>query len=131
MCVYIMPSYVLKCVLFATANFHPSRFKKPGNISHFPQYGNSANSVFFWGGDQYICVDFFREASGIVIILWVRGSLVVKALCYKPESHGLETQCVKCNFSIYLNLPSALGSAVYQAYNRNEYQKQNSNISGE
>jgi hypothetical protein len=34
-------------------------------------------------------------------------------------------------FSIYLNLPAALGAAVYSASNRNEYWKQKNNVSGE
>jgi hypothetical protein len=41
-----------------------------------------------------------------------RGSIVVKALCYKPGGHG---------FEVFL---AALGSGVYSASNRNEYQKQ-------
>jgi hypothetical protein len=35
------------------------------------------------------------------------------------------------NFLIYLILPAALGPTVYSASNRNEYQKQKSNVSGE
>jgi hypothetical protein len=34
-------------------------------------------------------------------------------------------------FSIYVILPAALGPGVYSAYNRNEYQKQKNNVSGE
>jgi hypothetical protein len=34
-------------------------------------------------------------------------------------------------FSIYLAFPAALGRGAYSAYNRNEYQKQKSNVSGE
>jgi hypothetical protein len=34
-------------------------------------------------------------------------------------------------FSIYVNLPAALGPGVYSASNRNEYQKQKENVSGE
>jgi hypothetical protein len=34
------------------------------------------------------------------------------------------------NFSIYLILPAALGPGVHSASNRNEYQKQKSNVSG-
>jgi hypothetical protein len=33
-------------------------------------------------------------------------------------------------FSFYLILPAALGPGVHSAYNRNEYQKQNINVSG-
>jgi hypothetical protein len=35
------------------------------------------------------------------------------------------------NFSIYVTLPAALGTEVYSALNRNEYQKKKSNVSGE
>jgi hypothetical protein len=35
------------------------------------------------------------------------------------------------SFSIYLILPAALGPGVYSASNRNEYQKQKNNVSGE
>jgi hypothetical protein len=34
-------------------------------------------------------------------------------------------------FSIYLNLPAALGPGVHSASNRNEYPKQKNNVSGE
>jgi hypothetical protein len=51
------------------------------------------------------------------------GSVVVKALCYKPEG-----QVIFLNFLI---LPAALGPGVYSAANRNEYQKHKNNVSGE
>jgi hypothetical protein len=38
---------------------------------------------------------------------------------------------VKEFFSIYLILPAKLGPGVYSASNRNEYQKQKNNVSGE
>jgi hypothetical protein len=59
-----------------------------------------------------------------------RGSVVVKALCYKPESRGFETQWGEYIFSIYLILPAALGPGVHSASNRNEYQKQKTKVSG-
>jgi hypothetical protein len=34
-------------------------------------------------------------------------------------------------FSIYVILPAALGPEVYSGTNRNEYQKQKNNVSGE
>jgi hypothetical protein len=55
-----------------------------------------------------------------------RGSVVVKALCYKPEGRGL-----LIFFLIYVILPTALGPGVHPAYNRNEYQTQKNNASGE
>jgi hypothetical protein len=55
----------------------------------------------------------------------VFGSVVVKALCYKPEGRGFETQ-----WGEFLNLPNPSG--VYSATNRNEYRKhKNNNVSGE
>jgi hypothetical protein len=58
------------------------------------------------------------------------GSVLIKALCYKLEGHGLKTQWRERIFSIYLIFPAALGPGVYPASNRNEYQKQK-NVSGE
>jgi hypothetical protein len=60
-----------------------------------------------------------------------RGSIVVKALCYKPEGRGFVTRWGEWFVSIYLILPTALGPGVYSASNRNEYQKHKSNVSGE
>jgi hypothetical protein len=57
---------------------------------------------------------------------------VVKALYYKPVGRGFETQEVNdFFFSFYLFLPAALGPGVYSASNRNEYQEQTNNFSGE
>jgi hypothetical protein len=55
---------------------------------------------------------------------------VVKAIGYKPEGRGFETQGGEWNFLIYTILPASLGLVVYSASNRNEYQKQKINISG-
>jgi hypothetical protein len=60
-----------------------------------------------------------------------RGSVVVKALCYKPEGRGFETRWDEWFLSIYLTLPVALGPGVYSASNRNEYQKHKNNVTGE
>jgi hypothetical protein len=46
-----------------------------------------------------------------LILIYARGSLVVKALGYKPEDCGFETNEVK--FQIYLILPAALGPGAY------------------
>jgi hypothetical protein len=54
---------------------------------------------------------------------------VVKALCYKSEGRGFDTD--EANFLIYLILPAALGLGVYSALNRNEYQKHKHNVSGD
>jgi hypothetical protein len=60
-----------------------------------------------------------------------RGSVVVKALCYKPEGRGFENRWGEWFLSIHLILPVALGPGVYSASNRNEYQKHINNVSGE
>jgi hypothetical protein len=51
-----------------------------------------------------------------------RGSLVVKALGYKPEDRGFETQWGEI-LKICLILLAALGPGVYSASNRNQYGK--------
>jgi hypothetical protein len=49
-----------------------------------------------------------------------------------PEGRaGLIPDEVNAFFSIHLVLPAALGPGVYLASNRNEYQKQINNVSGE
>jgi hypothetical protein len=61
-----------------------------------------------------------------------RGSAVVKEPCYKPKVAGSRPD--KLNdifFLIFLILPAALGPEVHSATNRNEYQKQNNNVSEE
>jgi hypothetical protein len=64
------------------------------------------------------------------MMLEARGSVVVKELCYKPEGRGFDSR--GGFFFIYLILPAALGTGVYSASNRNEYQKhKNNNVSGE
>jgi hypothetical protein len=60
-------------------------------------------------------------------LIGARGSIVVKALCYKPEGRGWGEWFL----SIYLILLVALGPGVYSASNRNEYQKHKNNVSGE
>jgi hypothetical protein len=57
-------------------------------------------------------------------------TLVVKALCCKPEGRRFETGWGEWISSVYLILPAALGPAVYSACNRNEYQKQGNNVPG-
>jgi hypothetical protein len=57
------------------------------------------------------------------------GSVVVKALCYRTA--GSRPNEVNQFFLIYLILPATLGPGVYSASNRNEYQKQKNNVSGE
>jgi hypothetical protein len=61
----------------------------------------------------------------------VSGSVVVKALYYKPEGRGIETLRGKLILSVDLILPAALGPGVYSASNRNVYQKQKNYVYGE
>jgi hypothetical protein len=58
-----------------------------------------------------------------------RGSVVVKALCYKPEGRGYDTR-----WGEFLSLFNPSGRTRpwgLLSPNRNEYQKQNNNVSGE
>jgi hypothetical protein len=79
----------------------------------------------------------YRETSVLAIIFGInmlmggRRSVVVKALCYKPEGRGFETRLSERFLSIYLILPAALGPGIYSASNRNEYQKHKNNVSGD
>jgi hypothetical protein len=57
-------------------------------------------------------------------------SAVVKALCYEPQSCGIETR-KGVFFLIHPILPAALGPEAHSASNRNEYQKKNDNVSRE
>jgi hypothetical protein len=60
-----------------------------------------------------------------------RGSVVVKALCNKPEGHSSRPDEVNAFFfSIYLTLSGPLGPGIYSTFNRYVYQKQK-NVSGE
>jgi hypothetical protein len=59
-----------------------------------------------------------------------RGSVMVKALCYKPEGRGFHSQCDHWIFSTYIIFPAALDTGVYSVSNRNGYQKQKNNVSG-
>jgi hypothetical protein len=67
----------------------------------------------------------------LLLLLGVFSSIMVKALCYKPEGRGFETRWGEWFLSIYLILPVPIGPGVYSASNRNEYQKHKSNVSGE
>jgi hypothetical protein len=60
-----------------------------------------------------------------------RGSVVVKAICCKQEGRGSETRRGEWSSTIYQILPATLGPVVYSASNKNEYQKQKNNVSGE
>jgi hypothetical protein len=55
------------------------------------------------------------------------GSVVVKALCYKPEGRRFDTRSGE-----FLSLPNHSGPGVHSTSNRNEYPKhKNNNVSGE
>jgi hypothetical protein len=57
-------------------------------------------------------------------------SIVVTALRYKPEVCWFRDQ-MNSFFSIYLILPAALGPGLCSDFNRNEYQKQKKDVSGD
>jgi hypothetical protein len=59
-----------------------------------------------------------------------RGSVVVETVLQTGRLR-FETRLGEHIFSVYLILPAALGPGVYSASNRNEYQKQKNNVSGE
>jgi hypothetical protein len=59
-----------------------------------------------------------------VLCVGADGSVLFKALRYKPEGAGSRSDEVNEFLSIYLILPATLGPGVYSASNRNEYQKQ-------
>jgi hypothetical protein len=67
----------------------------------------------------------------LLLLTGARGSVVVEALCYKPEGRGLQTRYCELIFSICLILSAAVGPGVYSASNRNGFQKQKNNVSGE
>jgi hypothetical protein len=58
-----------------------------------------------------------------IVCSGIRGSGVVKALCYEMEGRGFETRQCEQIFSVHVILPAALGPGVYSASNRNKYQK--------
>jgi hypothetical protein len=63
-----------------------------------------------------------------VVFSRIRGSIVVKALCYEMEVIGLETRRCEGISSIYVIFPALLGPVVYSASNRIEFQKQKINV---
>jgi hypothetical protein len=79
----------------------------------------------FHFNDIFLLVDILRT----VFKIGARGSLVVKALCYKLKGCGFKTRWGEWIFSIYLILLATLGPGVHSTSNRNKYQKQKNNIS--
>jgi hypothetical protein len=64
------------------------------------------------------CLHALMSLHGVIFhYLGARGSVVVEALRYKPVGDVI--------------LPAALGPGVYLVCSRNEYQKQENNVSGE
>jgi hypothetical protein len=72
----------------------------------------------------------FTQEDETCLLHGARGSVPVKALCYKPEGRGFDTRWGEWIFSIYRILPAALVPAVHSASNKNEFQKQK-NVSRE
>jgi hypothetical protein len=82
---------------------------------------------------------FLTTVSVYIIIIYyyycccycgAHGSVVVKALCYKPRSR-FRDPVRGMIFSICLILLATLGPGVCSAFNRNEYQKHTNNVHGE
>jgi hypothetical protein len=69
----------------------------------------------------------YAVLSGLLQFLAARGSVVAGSRTVA----GSRPDEVNDFFSIYLILPTVLGPGVHSASNRNEYQKQNNNVSGE
>jgi hypothetical protein len=61
-------------------------------------------------------------------VVWVSSSIVIEALCHKPKVASSRPHEV--NEFIYLIFPAALGFGIHSS-NRNEYQEQKHNVSGE
>jgi hypothetical protein len=59
-----------------------------------------------------------------------RGSVVIEALCYKPEGRVFDSRWGNWIFSVYLILPATLGPGAHSAFIRNEYQKQKNDAFG-
>jgi hypothetical protein len=74
---------------------------------------------------------YFRYLLLLVALCVAVSSVVVEALCYKPEGHGYETRWGERIFSIYLIFLVAQGLGIYPAFTRNEYQKQKNKVSAE
>jgi hypothetical protein len=75
-------------------------------------------SSFVWKNTAKPFIAIFAQLRAC--LLGACRSIVVKALCYKPQGHGFETQWGEWFLSIYLILPVTLGPGVYSASNRNE-----------
>jgi hypothetical protein len=60
-----------------------------------------------------------------------RSSVVAKALSYKLISRGFKAAWDVLILSFYLIFPAAVGPGACSASDRNEYQKQTNNVSGE
>jgi hypothetical protein len=70
----------------------------------------------------FIIIDITILLAGSAVAYWFRKYVTSR------EVAGSRVVII---FSVYLILPAALGPAVYSASNRNEYQKQKNNVSGE
>jgi hypothetical protein len=60
-----------------------------------------------------------------------RDSVIQSVIALVEESGLIETRRDNEFFSIYLNIPAAIGPGVYSASSRNKYKKQKNNVSGE
>jgi hypothetical protein len=88
----------------------------------FPSFWNTINILY--SVPECGCISYGRLV-GVKII-----AVVVKAHVTSWKGAGLRPDEVN-EFVVYLILPDALGLGVHSVSNRNEYQKQRSNVSGE
>jgi hypothetical protein len=117
------------CCLFAYFTFRPWRWRQciPQTLCSLSELHVTIRSVVII---RFLSLQFRPPTISIYVNCYARGSVMVKALCYKPEGRGFDNRWG--DFLIYLILPAALGPRVYSASNRNEYQKhKNNNVSGE
>jgi hypothetical protein len=66
-------------------------------------------------GCLFISFSFFNFYLLSIYVFATHSSVVVKALCSKPEGRRFETRWGEWIFSIYLILPAALGPGVHSA----------------
>jgi hypothetical protein len=69
--------------------------------------------------DEQTLIHETGSALKIILNYHSHGSIVVKALCYKPEGRGFETQWCEWFLSIYLILPVPLGPGIHSVSNLN------------
>jgi hypothetical protein len=95
-------------------------------------YGEAEISIFAKYGKFLVHEDWHCEIPVTLTCLWgARSSLVVEALCYKPEDRWFETRLGEW---ICFSLPNPSGRTMPLGFTQpltNERQKQKNNVSGD